>query len=150
MMSEFKFGQRSLSHLITCHDLLQVVLYRAIIITPHDFTILCGRRGKEAQNEAFANGFSTKQWPDSEHNVEPPNLSNAADIAPWVKGVGIPWKDDGAFYGLVWVIKTAAKIEGVEIRALADRDRDGLTKDQTPWDLGHIELYGVSRVVPVA
>ena len=141
MTIKYDFGSRSIKNLTTCSPDLQRILWRAIKITPNDFTVLCGLRDEEAQNEAYATGRSTKQWPHSVHNTEP---SEAVDVAPWrispVTGRGyIPWKDQGCFYELAGVMKVAAILEGEEFRYGGDWDRDGLTQDQNFFDLGHFE-----------
>lgn len=137
----YVFGRRSTSMLETCHPDLVRVANRALVITPFDYTIICGIRGKEAQNEAFASGASKVTWPDSSHNAgdgHARTLSDAFDAAPWIYN-GIKWSDEGSFYVLAGVILAAAKIEGVRIRYGGDWDHDGLTEDQSFMDLGHFE-----------
>lgn len=145
-MSSYAWGSRSRSRRDTCHPDLARVLDRAIMISPRDMTIVCGARGRDAQEEAHATGASTKHWPDSKHNVadqdgnEIPNgKSRAADLAPWIHGT-IPWSDEGSFYMMASVILVAAKLEGVRIRFGGDWDGDGLTEDQSFHDIGHVEL----------
>ncbi len=140
-MAKYHFGTKSNRLLADCHPGLKRVMHRAISMTPFDFTIVCVLRTAEAQNEAFANGFSKKTWPNSMHNGVAPHFgeSLAVDFAPWINST-IPWKDTGSFYQLVGVIKAAAVVEEVEIRCGADWDNDGLTRDQTFMDLGHVEL----------
>jgi peptidoglycan L-alanyl-D-glutamate endopeptidase CwlK len=59
---------------------LQHVLEEAIKHV--DFSVICGHRGKEDQDQAFMQGKSTLQWPASKHNLLP---SHAVDIAPYPK-----------------------------------------------------------------
>jgi hypothetical protein len=117
------------------------MLDMAIEIAPHDFMIVCGHRGREAQDAAFLAGTSEKRWPNSRHNTQP---SPAVDVAPWLidseTGKGrIPWRDEGAFYELSGLIKTAAKMVHVRVRGGSDWDGDGLTEDQGFHDIGHFE-----------
>ncbi len=138
----FKYGTRSLGRLETCHLNLIIVAHKAIEICHLDITVICGARGREAQNEAYAVGTSTKQWPNSMHNAGDGHanpLSLAIDLAPWIQG-SVHWDDEGSFYELAGAVKAAGKIEGIELRGGTDWDRDGLTEDQTFMDLGHFEL----------
>lgn len=137
----FVYGKRSMDRLKTCHPDLERVAQTAIRISPIDITIVCGLRDKAAQNEAFANGFSKKQWPNSKHNGVGPNYeeSIALDFAPWIHGT-INWNDEGSFYVVGGIFLAAAKIEGVTIRGGWDWDRDGLTEDQSFMDIGHLEM----------
>ena len=137
----FSFGSRSNKRLDTCHPDLERVARRAILITHIDFTIVCGLRGKIAQDTAFHDGFSKKAWPNSKHNGEAPSfaVSHALDFAPWINGT-INWNDEGSFYVVGSVFMVAAKMEEVEVRGGWDWDRDGLTEDQSFMDIGHLEL----------
>ena len=48
------FSKRSLDNLAACHPDLQKVAHEAI---KHlDFTVICGHRGREAQNKAYKKG----------------------------------------------------------------------------------------------
>ena len=64
------------------------------VLERYDHTIFCGHRGEAAQNEATANGTSTKKWPDGKHNRLP---SDAVDAGPVYRGApkgGIDWRTD--------------------------------------------------------
>jgi len=81
-----RFGKRSKEQLATCHADLQRVANHAI---KHiDFTVTEGHRGKEAQNAAFAKGFSKVRWPNGNHNSKP---SRAFDFVPYPFNGN--WKD---------------------------------------------------------
>ncbi len=85
-----------------------------------DITVLCGHRGEEAQNKAFADGASKKRWPDSEHNTMP---SNAVDVAPYP----VKWKDLTSFEALrTYGLKVAQRL-GIRLRIIS-------------WDWPHWEL----------
>lgn len=106
------FGRRSRMHRDTCHPDLILVLDDAIQV--YDFSILCGERGQEAQNEAFSTGKSQVQYPDSKHNKTP---SNAFDAAPWFQSLPhIDWNNLIAFGILNGVIQTCAHRRGIKIR----------------------------------
>jgi hypothetical protein len=107
------------------------ILDEAILV--YDFTLICGHRTEEAQNEAFATGASKKQYPDSKHNSWP---SIAVDVAPWP----INWNDSLAFARLYGIIEAIAHDQGLELRWGGDWDRDGGSRDQSFMDIGHLEL----------
>jgi len=87
-MGMAKFGKRSLDRLATCDERLQRVMN--IVIRHMDITVLAGHRGREAQNEAFADNKSSLKWPNSRHNKTP---SLAIDVAPYP----IDWDDIAKF-----------------------------------------------------
>ena len=94
-MSKYQWGTLSRARLSTCHPLLQVLANRLIARAdlPCDLTIVCGHRDRQAQNDAFRNGFSKSRWPTSKHNSMP---SHAFDFAPLTEGK-IDWADDAAW-----------------------------------------------------
>ena len=65
-------------------------------------------------------------------------LSDAVDFAPWIGGT-IDWKDDGSFRVMAGAILHVASKLGIKLRWGGDWDKDGLTRDQTFQDIGHIE-----------
>jgi len=60
------------------------------VIESFDFTVVCGHRGREAQEEAFVKGLSKVHFPKSKHNTVP---SMAVDLAPFVDGE-VSWDTD--------------------------------------------------------
>ena len=72
------FGRKSLACLETSHPKFIPIAYEVIKV--HDHSIIWGHRNEIEQNTAFDDGFSTVQWPDSEHNNLP---STALDVIPW-------------------------------------------------------------------
>lgn len=137
----YSFGNASRQKLHTCCPELVQVAERVMSYQIMDFTIVWGHRGKAAQDKAFAEGASKKQWPDSLHNVYP---SDALDFAPWItlpngRG-GIDWSDNYSFVMLAGLFLAAGAELEIELRYGGDWDRDGSTKDQTFMDLGHIEV----------
>ena len=99
-----QFSVRSKKRLKQCDPRLQKILNHAI--KEVDFTILCGHRNEEDQNEAYRTGKSTKRWPQSKHNKKP---SLAVDVAPWFgPQVKIDWDDLLAFARLAGYFEAIA------------------------------------------
>lgn len=130
------FGKRSRDRIATLDPRWSHILDQAI--GWYDFTVICGHRDIEAQTIAFETGASTKQWPNSKHNVKP---SLAVDIAPWHSDLPhIRWKNEREFVHLAGVIQYEGHKQGVVIRWLGDMDGDQDLYDQSPWDIGHFEI----------
>lgn len=123
-----------------------------------DHTILEGRRGKDAQNAAYARGASKVKWPNGDHNVEEENeLVMAVDATPFP----IRWPKDAKspqdrmyrvvrFYYFAGIVKAIALQFGVEIRWGGDWDSDNIfwndilhKPDQDFNDLVHFEIAGM-------
>ena len=143
----YSYGAASLAKLDTVRsDLVEVAQY-VISLQVFDLTIVWGWRGEEVQNQAFLSGASTKQWPDSEHNIiglDGKPLSNAIDFAPWCllpNGTwGIPWKDTHAFAVLGGMFIAAGAVLDTPVIYGGDWDMDGTTTDQILMDWGHVEV----------
>ncbi len=133
-----KFGNKSKLQLATCSNPLQIILLEAIKVM--DFSVLCGHRDEQTQNEAFKNGNSKVQWPQSKHNRYP---SRAVDIVPWPIpdnwGKNNP-KELAKFYYLAGIINAIAFKNDIKIRWGGDWNGDNNFKDQTFDDLVHFEL----------
>lgn len=125
------FSKASIDRLNTCDSRLQKILHEVIKV--RDFTVLCGHRDKEAQDEAYKNGITKLKWPHSKHNVKP---SLAVDVAPYP----IDWKDTKRFRDLWFLIDAEAKKQGVTLRSGADWDMDGDDKDEKFLDYPHVEI----------
>jgi len=80
------FSKTSAERLSTCHPELQALMNEAIKDAPVDFCIVCGHRGQEDQDKAFAQGYSKVKWPNGKHNKTP---SEAVDVAPVIDGKAI-------------------------------------------------------------
>jgi peptidoglycan L-alanyl-D-glutamate endopeptidase CwlK len=128
------FGTRSKSRLATCDQRLQVLFDKVIELV--DITIICGLRDKAEQDEAFSDGFSTVQWPNSRHNKAP---SMAVDWAPWP----IDWEDRDRFLYVAGIIYGVAREHGItNIRNGADWKRNGRVGGNGSLDdLGHTEIH---------
>jgi hypothetical protein len=100
----------------------------ALATSEIDFTIVCGHRGKEAQDKAVANGDSKAPFPTSRHNSMP---SEAVDVCPWVDGK-LAWDNVTAFTNLALHIKETAARLGVGLKWGGDF--------KGSWDKPHFEL----------
>lgn len=131
------FGRRSREKLDTCHFRLQNIC--ELVIQDYDFTVLCGHRGEEEQEEAYRTGRSKLRWPKSKHNQE---RSLAIDIAPWHTGLPhIRWENEREFVFLAGRMVQAAHGLGYWLRWGGDWDMDDDLYDRNvPFDLVHFEL----------
>lgn len=102
----YKFSRRSIDNLNTCHPDLQAIAHEAIKI--YDFSVICGYRGEEEQNEAYNKGRSKLKYPQSKHNKKP---ALAFDIVPYP----VNWQELPRFYEMAGVIKAIAHTKGIEI-----------------------------------
>ena len=115
---------------MTCDTRLQEVVKAAI--KRIDFTVLCGHRGEQEQNDAFERGFSKLKFPQSKHNKVP---SLAVDLAPYP----IDWKDLDRFKVMMMIVKDEASKLGVKLRF--GWDWNGNEKaDERFVDWPHVEL----------
>ena len=139
-----KFGKSSRAHRDTCDPRLQRILDRVIRIM--DCKVVWGHRGREAQDKAFADKFSTKRWPNSKHNKLP---SPAMDVIPYPDD----WDDRERFTMLAgMMLATADQIAREDARAAGltaptwtlrwggDWDRDTQVNDNKWDDLAHYEI----------
>ena len=131
------FGARSMRNRHTLHESLKDVLDEAILY--YDFTILCGHRAKDEQDEAFNNNRSQVQWPNSKHNTFP---SLAVDVAPYYAHA--PHIRLNRLYEFVYlhgiIIGLAAR-RSIKLRSGQNWDMDDeLITDQGFNDFPHIEL----------
>jgi hypothetical protein len=133
------FGKASLVKLEGCH--VELVDVCKLVVPHYDHTIIWGRRGEVAQNEAFATGFSTKPWPESNHNAIPPALSEAVDIAPYhTDRPHIRWDAEREFVFLAGHMMMAAAALGVSLIWGGNwRGNQDLYDRNKPFDLGHFE-----------
>ena len=126
-----EFGPASKRRFDTLHPLLQQLLSE--LIKYYDFSIIEGHRGKERQNQLFADGLSEVQWPNGKHNTFP---SEAVDIAPYP----IDWEDEERFCHFMGYLQCLADQMGIAVRWGGDWDSDGRMTDENFRDYPHIEL----------
>ena len=143
------FGRASLHERSTLAPELIVLVDDVAAFVPRkfDFSLVCGWRGKVAQNQAYADRKSTKQWPDSMHNVTSPDgrpCSLAVDVAPYDVDLKAPaWNDDLRIARLIGIFDARAITLGIPIRAGLDFDGDGKSRgDESFIDAWHVELTG--------
>jgi peptidoglycan L-alanyl-D-glutamate endopeptidase CwlK len=132
----YKFSQRSLDNLETCHPDLQDLAQKVMSYQLVDFGISEGKRLEEEQNNLFATGKSKLKFPDSKHNSSP---SEAFDYFVLPNG-RVDWEEPAPWYMFVGLCRAAAAELGIKIRCGADWDGDFTAKDQSFHDLPHIEL----------
>ncbi len=87
----FVYSLKSQDKLETCHVDLIRLFNEAIMF--RDIKIICGRRGKHEQDEAYSSGNSLVNYPRSKHNRTP---SHAVDATP----NPLHWKDIDSFIEL--------------------------------------------------
>jgi peptidoglycan L-alanyl-D-glutamate endopeptidase CwlK len=134
----FKLGNRSLSHLGTCHTDLQKLAKEVISRNQFDFGITCGYRSQDTQDQLVHEGKSKVEWPNSKHNKRP---SQAFDFVLYVNGKATyNEKDKPSYYMAVGYFRAVADELNIKIRCGADWDSDWDVKDQSFHDLPHIEL----------
>lgn len=133
----YKFDQRSIDNLKTCHPDLQVIGYNTAI--HRNCSCLSGQRGQVLQDYLYSIGASTKKWPNSDHNSEP--YSNAFDLAPYQSTVPhINWEDRSSFIEFSGYTKAIADALGTPIGNGYDWDLDLDFTDQTFMDGAHFWL----------
>ncbi len=87
----FKYSQRSLQNLNTCHPDLQRLFLE--LSRTHDSSVICGFRSNADQEIAYATGHSQKKPGCGKHNHYP---SMAVDVVPanapklWVQKEDLP------------------------------------------------------------
>lgn len=142
----FKFGQKSLEKLATCHPELQLIAQEAIKYSTVDFGINEGHRSPERQKELFDKGWSRIDGISrkGKHNYNP---SLAFDIKIYVPGKPELAYDKAHLAYVGGVILTVAKKLKEEgkikhnLRYGGDWDGDGqLLYDHDLQDLPHFEL----------
>jgi peptidoglycan L-alanyl-D-glutamate endopeptidase CwlK len=144
----YKFSENSLKEIYTCNQDLQLILQKAIELSPLDFSIVQGARSVDEARKNFKNGAS-KLNPNkgefSKHIIGKEvgrEDSLAVDICPYNNG--LKWNDDASFYVIAGIILAVAKDLGVNVRYGGGWDlykgaNHLNTKDQLK-DLGHFEL----------
>lgn len=156
------FGNHSLGLLITCELEIQNVMRYAILNGP-DFGIISGRRTTAEQAEKVKLGYSKTM--NSKHVADPPGLSRAIDIGPYIpeygeliigtteqvkrlaerhhqSTTGIQmriWKQYGLLAG--YILRVAEQLD-VRLTWGGDWDRDWNSIENNFEDLGHFELTG--------
>ena len=137
------FSNTNKARLDSCHVDLRILFNTVIQKT--DCWILCGHRGKAAQDLAYENGFSKLKFPQSKNNKA---QSLAVDVAPYFVQIGaIDWEDIKAFcYFAGRVMETADKLHAQgaithRVRWGGDWNMNGrVDGDEVFIDCPHFEL----------
>ncbi|MEQ5119516.1 M15 family peptidase [Morganella morganii] len=143
--STFVFGQRSKNNLTGVNPVLIKVLYRALEITPADFAVIQGVRGREEQRKNVVKGVS--QTMNSRHLEECPVddgvcIGNAVDVLPSAMKPGMDWnKNAHLFEPVLQAIKQAGDELGVKLRFGKNWKEDPSLSVQTKFpDYPHVEI----------
>ena len=128
----YKYSNKSLEKLKTCHPDLQKIFKEAIKYV--DITIIEGERSKERQEELVRTGKSKTL--NSKHIKQNDGYSHAIDAVAYP----IEWENWQKNYMFAGFIKGLATSMGIKIRMGADWNGNFDTKDQTFHDLPHFEL----------
>lgn len=125
------FSAKSISSLASCDPRLRAIAEEAI--HDFDFSVICGHRGREAQDQAVRLGFSKALFPNSKHNAYP---SKAMDLIPYPAG----YKDAEKMKELAKHILLVAENQGVKIRWGGDWNMNGTSDDERFIDMPHFEI----------
>lgn len=111
-------------------------LCNTILYEVADISLICGHRGPEEQNAAYASGNSKLKWPEGKHNKYP---SIAVDLQPYP----LPERKEKLWAALAYIAGRAIEIgkrRGLVVRWGGDWDMDGDLTDQNFDDLYHFEI----------
>ena len=130
----YKFSNRSINKINTCHESLRELVYKAMDYQRFDIVVIEGHRSNERQDELKRQKLSEKSAGESKHNHLP---SLAIDLMP---SPTTKWEDIETFkrFG-EFIIGVAAGLD-ILIRWGGDWDMDGKTNDQKFNDYVHFEL----------
>lgn len=130
------FGSVSRKRRETIDPKLQAIVDKAIEL--FDFTIVCGHRNEEDQEQAFNDGNSQLHFPNSRHNTLP---SKAVDLAPYdPENRRVDWDNRDRFILLAGLINGIAHSLNTKIRWGGDWDSDTFIRDHRFIDMPHFEL----------
>lgn len=140
MMSNFKFGTRSMLRLRGVDRRLVRVAELALSRSPFDMTVIEGLRTAERQAQLYAQGRTTPgpvvTWTLKSKHID----GKAIDLGP-LDGKGqIAWNNRELFLEMSGLMFKAAEELGVQIRWGADWDRDGIPYEKGEYDGPHFEL----------
>ncbi len=130
----YKFSNKSINKIDTCHESLREIIYKAMEYQRFDIVVIEGHRSNERQDELKRQNLSKKSGGESKHNHMP---SLAIDLMP---SPNTKWEDIETFkrFG-EFIIGVAAGLD-ILIRWGGDWDMDGKTNDQKFNDYLHFEL----------
>jgi len=126
-----KFSATSQKRLEGAHPDLQRVF--AEVVKHFDCTIVCGHRGRVAQQLALESGKSKAAFGQSPHNFKP---AYAVDVVPYP----INWQDRERMTYFAGFVLGTARALGVNLKWGGDWDGDTHLSDNRFDDLPHFEL----------
>ena len=127
----YKWGPRSIKHLVTLDERLQKVLNEVIKYV--DCSIIEGHRSGERQDRLFEEGRTKVKYPNGRHNTNP---SKAVDVTPYP----VDWEDrerQTLFAGFVIGIGQSM---GIRLRWGGDWNMNFEVDDNNFDDFPHFEL----------
>lgn len=141
----FTFSRTSEQRLIGVHPKMVAVVRRAMSMQIMDFSVSEGVRTLERQQKLFDAGKSKTM--NSKHLVQSTGFGHAVDLYPSPIDMELvnqnnP-KEIARFGVLSGIMRTCAKLEGVEIINGMDWDGDGENLDHNFFDAPHFELVGM-------
>lgn len=125
------FGRSSTQKLMQAHPDLQRLFNK--VAEKYECSVICGYRGEEEQNAAYAEGKSKARFGESLHNHKP---SLAVDVVPYP----VDWNDIERFKRFSYYVRGVADGMGISIRHGADWDMDWDHKEHKFQDWPHYEL----------
>lgn len=141
---KYKFSNKSIEALKTCHKDLQLIMEEALSLSDMDFGVSQGYRSVETQKAYFNAGLTKLDGVKnlSKHNHLP---SHAADIYAYVNDkVSYAERDLCYLAGVIMTASKKLKDEGKidhSIRWGGNWDSDGvIITDQSFMDLPHFEI----------
>jgi peptidoglycan L-alanyl-D-glutamate endopeptidase CwlK len=129
------YSKESLEKLGTCDDRLQRVFNKVIQFV--DCTIICGHRGEEEQNAAYAKGASKVKYPDGKHNSIP---SKAVDVMPYPVNYSEDAKNIEEITLFAGFVLGIAAEMGIKLRWGHDWDSDMVPDTRGLVDRPHYEV----------
>ena len=127
----FYFSKNSKKNLSTCHYKLQVLFLW--VLREMDCTIICGHRGKNAQDVAYKAKASHVIFPFSNHNKVP---SLAVDVMPYP----IEWENKERNAYFAGLVVAYAKWLGIGVRWGHDWNMDHVPDKRGFVDIPHYEI----------
>ena len=127
----YKWGPRSIKHLVTLDERLQKVLNEVIKYV--DCSIIEGHRSGERQDRLFEEGRTKVKYPNGRHNANP---SRAVDVAPYP----IDWDDRERFHLFAGFVIGIGQSMGIRLRWGGDWNMNFEVDDNNFDDFPHFEL----------
>jgi len=127
----YKWGPRSIKHLVTLDERLQKVLNEVIKYV--DCSIIEGHRSAERQDKLFEEGRTKVKYPHGRHNSNP---SRAVDVVPYP----IDWDDRERFHLFAGFVIGIAQSMEIKLRWGGDWNMNFEVDDNNFDDFPHFEL----------